>query len=774
MNRGGYMTVKISMINQGAVMRNRILFIMLCICGTLIGLTSVQAQTTTATPAGDSNTVGGYTVSSSIELGVRGLSFEGSDEKFRSDLNFRPGFRLWNSSLRFETKDGKGKPFDSLSITTSGWGADPSGYFKLGIDKAGGYRFDANIRRVNLINRVSNLALGYHPSNTNRNLGDLDLTILPENEKLRIRLGMSFDQAGGDRGFSTRTRDVFPIVEDINSRALDFRGGIDTRLAGFKMTFTGGLRNFRDRGIFRITSRQAGVAGSCFFQICISPTDINFINRLERRNPTDGNTGFGIFTIQRTFAKKLDFTGRFIHSQTRSEFNIFEDMNYDGQIRLPTGVTSPALFVDSDIYEIVGASKRPQSRGDIGLTYAATDKIRISNTLTFDQFTSFGDSDVYQKTTSRLQSNGTVYTGGVVQPLGFMDTRSIYWRQHDLKRVTNTIEGDFQVTKQFAFSIGYRYSHRKVNLGIRNQTVDDLLNRPVGPATFSTDQEENSANIFLMGAKFKPTKSWTIYADGEIGQADNAFVRLANHDYANLRLRSNWSYKKFTFNVSGILRNNENPSRTANYTSSTGAITLPAFDIIAAVKTRVFSAFVDYVPDPRWSMSAGYTYNYLSSKTDIVVPLSLNAAQPPNPVGNLGFLRGYSEFYMKDNYFYVDLTGQPINRVSFYASYRYDNDKGQGSRVTTQMERFLSSYPFKTHNPEVRLAIKLTKNIDWNLGYQYNRYDEKLQIGYFPYNELNNTNIIPTGARYPTNQNYRAHLPYTSIRIYFGKAAEDR
>jgi len=186
------------------------------------------------------------------------------------------------------------------------------------------------------------------------------------------------------------------------------------------------------------------------------------------------------------------------------------------------------------------------------------------------------------------------------------------------------------------------------------------------------------------------------------------------------------------------------------------------------VKTRVFSAFVDYVPDPRWTLSTGYTYNYLSSKTDTVVPLSLNAAQPPNPVGNLGFLRGFSEFYMKDNFFFVDVSAQPTNRVSFYASYRYNDDKGQGSRATSLMERFLSSYPFKTSAPEVRLAIKLTRNVDWNLGYQYHNYRDRLQFGYFPYNELINTNVIPANATYPPNQNYRAHLPYTSIRFYFG------
>ncbi|MBX7053665.1 MAG: hypothetical protein K1X36_01835 [Pyrinomonadaceae bacterium] len=752
-------------------MRDKLLFIMFVAIGMLYTAVPISAQTSTQTSSSETDTLGGYKVSSSIELGVRGLGFEGSDEKFRSDLNYRPGFRIWNSSFRLEAKDGKKRPFDSLSVTTSGWGADRAGFIRVGVAKTGAYRFDANVRQVNLINRVSNLTLGYHSSDTIRNFGDFDVVIFPENEKLRFRFGVSFNKAGGDRGSSYRTRDVFPLVEKVNNRAVDLRQGVDTKLAGFKMTFTAGLRTFKDQGRYLIESRQPGVAGSCFFGICISPTDVNFINRYDKSNPTNGDTKFGIFTMQRTFAKKVDLTGRFIYSETDSKFNIFENVNYDGQIRLPSGVTSPTLFVDSDIYRIIGRSKRPQSRGDLGLTWTATDKVRFSNTFTFDQFTSFGDSDFSNFTTARVQSTGLPYLPGVPS----LETRSLYWRQHNFKRFTNTVEGDFQINNWIGVFLGYRFTHRKVGEGLRNETVDDLLNRPLTGATFSADEEENSAHTILFGAKLKPTKNWVLFADGEHGSADNAFIRLANYDYTNFRVRSNWSYKKFNFNVSGIVRNNENPSRSEDYrNATTGAIILPAFDIIANVRSRVFSAYVDYTPDPRWTMSTGYTYSYMSSKTDTVVPLSLNAALPPNPVGNFGFLRGFSEFYMKDNFFFVDLSGRPNKRISVYASYRYNNDKGQGNQVSTLMERFLSSYPFTTHVPELRMAIKLTRNIDWNLGYQYNRYDERLQFGYFPYNELTNTNVIPANSVYPTNQNYRAHLPYMSLTIYFGGGAADR
>lgn len=785
------MTGKFNRYTGAAVMRNKILFISILAVSLLFVTANSFAQTPKPTPNDDSVTLSGFNVTSSVEFGVRGLKFSGSDEKFRSDLNYRPGFRIWNSSFRLKAQDGKGKPFDSLSITTSGWGGDPSGYVRVNADKTGAYRFDAVVRRVNLINRISNLVLGYHPSNTNRNFGDFDLTILPENERFRLRLGVSFDKAGGKRGFSYRTRDVFPIVENVDSNANDLRAGVDTKLAGFKMTFTAGLRRYVDRGSFAINSRQVGVAGSCFFGICISPTDVNFINRLDRQNPNNGDTKYGNFTFQRTFAGRLDLTGRFIYSDTDQKFTINDNVNYDGQLRYTnaagSSVTSPNLFVDADTYDIRGASKRPQSRGDVGLTYAVTDRFRISNTFTFDQYNSFGDTNYYENLTARCQvvnvaggcpSVGANFVANLTG-VSSLDTRTLYWYSYGYRRFTNTIEGDYQFNNKFAVNFGYRYTHRRVTLAHVNSIVDDLANRAIGSfasITADADDEANTAHILIFGTKIKPTKFWTIYADGEHGSADNAFIRLANLDYTNFRVRSNWSYKQFTFNVSGIIRNNQNPSRTEDYrNATTGAIILPAFDIIANVRSRVFSAHVDYVPDPRWMLSAGYTYNYMSSKTDIVVPLSISATgPPPSTTPNSGFLRGFSEFYMKDNYFFVDLSAQPIKRVSFYVSYRYDNDLGQGNRVTTQMERFLSSYPFKSHMPEVRLAIKLARNVDWNIGYQYNKYDEKLQLGYFPYNELANTNVIPAVTNYPTNQNYRAHLPYTSIRIYFGRSDADR
>jgi hypothetical protein len=87
--------------------------------------------------------------------------------------------------------------------------------------------------------------------------------------------------------------------------------------------------------------------------------------------------------------------------------------------------------------------------------------------------------------------------------------------------------------------------------------------------------------------------------------------------------------------------------------------------------------------------------------------------------------------------------------VTAYAAYRVNNDGGQGSRVTNDAGGvFIRSLPFVFQTPEARLSFKLGRRLDWNVGYQYYAYREKP-----PFN---------------TGQDYRAHLPYTSLRLYFG------
>ena len=71
----------------------------------------------------------------------------------------------------------------------------------------------------------------------------------------------------------------------------------------------------------------------------------------------------------------------------------------------------------------------------------------------------------------------------------------------------------------------------------------------------------------------------------------------------------------------------------------------------------------------------------------------------------------------------------------------------------------IGSYPIDFKTPEVRASVRLNKYIDWNIGYQHYDYKED----------------PPQQTIYSlASQNYSAHMPYMSVRIYLGKGAADR
>ena len=88
---------------------------------------------TTSVEAGED--AGDYTITSSIEVGYRGLSVDGDLNKYKSDLNYKAGPRLFDSTFMAKSKNGDGGVFDTFLITSTGWGADPQGNVRLTMEK---------------------------------------------------------------------------------------------------------------------------------------------------------------------------------------------------------------------------------------------------------------------------------------------------------------------------------------------------------------------------------------------------------------------------------------------------------------------------------------------------------------------------------------------------------------------------------------------------------------------------------------------------------------
>ena len=653
------------------------------------------AQSPSPSPSSESD--GRLSVTASTEIGGRWVDVNGSENKFRSDLNYRNGFRVFDSSIVIEDKgSGPGfKAFDSAMFIASGWGSDPGGMFRTNLERTGKYRFDANIRRVGFFNYLNNHAIGatkinYHNYDTNKNFGDLDLTLFPENRNFRVRVGGSYAVQGGTFTYTSRSSDAFPVTAFADTKAYDFRLGADGRLLGFNLSGTYGYRNFSNGTRYKLLQPDEGDQ--------INGRDIL---DMERRNPIDGTTNYGVLSIQRTFGEKFDFTAKVLHSRTNTEFKWDEFVSYLNN-----------LVPGREEYVISGNAARPQTRADLGMTWRLTDKFRLSNTFTYDGFNVNGGNDFASFTPApTLRTNYTV-------------TR--------YRRYMNTFEGDYQFNDRLGVNIGYRYTHREVRL---HWTQLSNLGIPTGG---EDEEAENSTNTVIAGTKFKPIKNWVVYADIEKGKADNVFTRAGNSDFTNFRIRNRINFDKVAANVSYISKDNEIPAEP-----TTG--TIPR---ITDTKSRTFSATMDWYPMDELSLSGGYNYLHLTSEAFI----RLRFAAP---------VEGFSQYFVRDNYFFIDASVRPHKRFSFFASYRWNKDRGHGDREIPALGStlILGSYPIDFKAPEVRAAIRLNRYIDWNIGYQYYDYKEE---------PIQN---IQWGIPF---QNYSAHMPYMSLRIYLGKMSAER
>lgn len=694
-----------------------------------------KSDSTPDTPTEAGEDAGDYTVISSLEFGYRGLSVDGDLNKYQSDLNYKAGPRLFDSSFLLRSKAGKGNLFETLLVTTTGWGADPQGSLRVSVEQPKWYRFDGAYRRFKYFRFLNTFAnpnwvfspatfsvppspiTGEHGFDTRVNLGDFDLTLLPKNRYIRFNIGYSPERYSGPAFTNYHSGgNEFNFLSQLRSRANDFRVGADGKLGPLNWSFLQGFRRFRDDSVIDL-----GVTPG----VNLNPTAAS-LTTFDRNEPARGSVNYTRLSLQTLVAKKLDITGRIIYSKAEQNFSFLESFtgrNWNPRITgfppSPPGATPNILNLGQ--YTLNGNTERPQWLGDLGLTFFATDRFRLSNTFRVETFEINGDalfSDFFSLT-----------RGARTDTIGFND-RDVSTRT-EYRKIQNTIEGDYQFNPRYSVHLGYRYASRRVEEAISGFNLGANQPTPLVPDSFT---ENNNTHALLGGFKARPLSNWTLYFDAEHGTADNVFSRIGNYDYTNIRAKSRYKpTSRVAFNLTLIAKNNSNPSEIAG-------VSLEDFGV--NVKSRIFTSSLDWTATSRFSLSTGYTYHWINSKA--VVDYFFNSVR--HPLGN-------SLYFARNNFFFVESVASIAPRVTLFAAYRINKDNGQGNRLadpTGNPGTLIASYPMNFQSPEARLAIKLHHRLDWNVGYQYYNYHESTIVG-------------------PRPQNYHAHLPYTSLRVYFGR-----
>ena len=713
----------------------------------LVVLIDVHAQQPTPSPQPSSNgngdSLGDYAVTSSIEFGYRGLSVDGDHRKYRSDLNYSAGPRLFDTSFLLKAKDGhNGGLFDSLLVTTTGWGADPNGHMRISAENPKWYRFEGSYRRFRYFRFLNTLAnpnwvfsppefsvppnpvTGEHGFDTKQHLGDYDLTILPKNELIRFNVGFSPERYSGPAFTNYHVGgDEFNLLSELRSRANDFRFGADGKLGPIDYSFLQGFRRFRDDSFIDLGLNPG---------INLNPTTAG-LNSIHRDEPTRGKVNYTRLSVHSLVAKKLDLTARYIYSNAKSNTLFsegFTGVNWNARVTgfptTPPNSTPNTLNLGT--YNITQDVERPNTIGDFGLTWLATSKLRISNTFRIEDFEINGLGSF-----SDFFSITRPITGGTrTDTVGFNNLPAQVITGY--RKYQNTVEGDYAFNARHSVHLGYRYGHRRIEESFSGFNFGSNGSLPAPSPSTSQSEQENNTHAILGGFKSRVTNNWTIWFDGERGTADNVFSRLGNYDYTYIRAKSRYLLtNKASISLAVITRDNANPSEIAGESLE---------DFGVSIKSRVFTSAFDWTVTPRLSLNAGYNYNWMNSNA--VVDYFFNGARHP---------QGRSLYFMRNNFFYVDAVGQLAPRATLFIGYRINKDTGQGTRISdpTGNPGFLvTSYPMSYQSPEGRLAVKLHRRLDWNVGYQYYNYNESVLVG-------------------PRPQNYHAHLPYTSLRLYFGR-----
>jgi hypothetical protein len=682
---------------------------------------------------------GNFVITSTIEFGYRGQRVDGDVNKYKSDLNYKAGPRLFDSTFLMKSKNGgEGELFDTLLVTSTGWGADPSGNMRISVEKPDLYRFEGTYRRFKYyryLNSIANPnwvfspaqfavppnpATGLHGYDTYTQMGDFDLTFLPKNETIRFNVGYSPERYSGP--YLTNYHNggnEFWLLSNARSKADDWRVGADGKLGPIDWTFLQGFRRFRED-----STLDEGIG------INRNPTVAQFAS-FARSEPTRGKVNYTRASLHSMIANKLDITGRIIYSKATSNSTFIESLrgvNFNFRITgyPPTPPNATPNILNQGNFNILADVERPNTVGDIGITYLATDNFRLSNTFRVEDFTIDGIGSF---------SNFFSTTRGTRTDTFSVTNRPVF-HTIEYRKYTNTIEGDYQFNPRYSVHFGYRYGNRH-----EAQTISGSNFGNNGAPAMATEFEEltNHTHAFFGGFRMRPAKNFTLYFDAEHGSADNVFTRIGNYDYTNVRAKSRWlPNRKFALNLAFILRDNSNPSEIAGVSLS---------DFGVNVKSRIFTSSIDWMPNSRFTVSGGYNYNWLNS--DAIINYFYNSVQHPE---------GQALYYQRLSYFFIDVTSRINRRLTLYSAYRLNDDNGQGNRIanpTGNPGTLITSYPMSFNNADARLAIRINRHLDWNLGYSYYSYNESDFLTTFP------------GS--PRAQNYHAHLPYVSLRLYFGR-----
>lgn len=646
-------------------MRN--LFFVLIALSIVLPLYAQPTVAPTSEPAGAAKGEdwSGFNIRESVETGYRARTVGGNIQKYRSDVNFGNGIRLLSSSFTMNSKNGKGRYFDEIVITTQGLGSDPYRSAALRVQKNGLYRYDMIWRGVDYSNPglTTGDAGGQHLLNTSYGLQDHDLTLFPQS-KFRFFLGYTRGSQTGAALSSALLFDSrgnqFPLFADVRRRRNEYRVGNESRLLGIRFNWMHGWEDFKEDTSYQSSLETSGLA----------PANATALSSFARAEPYHGTSPYwraSLFGERKTFS----VNGRFTYTSGQRAFALNE---------LSAGADRFGAAANQQIFT-AGNARRPVATGNLTLSFSPLKDFIVTNHTSVYNLRTLGDSTFIQYDNASL--DGTV----------------LYYQYLGIRTFANESDVNFQAKPWLGIYAGYHYSNRRI------QSVEQTGVPDSAPDAIRVDQT-NQQHSGIAGLRLRPSKSLTFTLDAEIGRADQPFTPVADRNFHNLGARVR--YKRKTVQFSAYTR--------ANY--NTNSVSLSSYSSHA----RTYAADGSWAPRPWLSLDASYSNLHLNTVGGIAYFQIFRLVRGEQSyyfsnihAGNLGVrIAPHKRADLYVGYSHIQDTGDGRSTPG-----------GSGLGSTSALFEAAQTFPLTFQSPIGRLSVSLTRKVRWNVGYQHYGYHEQ-------------------------------------------------
>lgn len=744
----------------------------------------------------------GYEIHQSIEFGGHVTDFTGNGSLWSTFVNLDSGPRLLTQSLDLHSVAHSNLLFDELHESSYGYGGDPNNGTRLRVSKARIYDFSVVFRRHRNYWDYDLLANPLNPPTSNPNLPvqtsphrfevvrrmtDINLTLAPLS-RVRVRLGYSRNVSQGP-SFSSEHQGTDALLLQLWRNGLDtYHAGIDVRvIPRTTLSYDQFVSVYKGDTFSELNSLPFNLAGpvpvdlglvfnTAAGQPCATPIlGTGFVNpacngyfAYSNFHPTRNLYPTEQFTFQSNYWRKLDLTGRASYTGSDSAAPLTSEF-FDG---LKAGFNARQSLTTGGV-----KARRVSTNAEFAVTWHATSKLSLVDHYRWAAFRSPGrwvenQSALFGAT---LLTTPNVFSPATCPPPFVAATcpqhtafsgpdltlaefnHSLGQKQHE-----NTAGVEYQFTRRYRASLGYRFRHREIDqsqfdlyqmtffptlpnrglcaaqplnpdgscsvLTFNGNGVADVVPSFTGlePETRHTPINEHS---LLFSLALIPWDKLQVSYDMELTSADKTFTRISPRQSQQYRARlvykpADWATVSGTVN----LRENRNHALGIGNTQHSRSYSLSA--MLAPRNNQL--AF-----DAHWS------YYDIFSATNICFVAN---PPPPGAVSCGGFfLADVSVYDQKTHFLSATLMWKPVQRVTTEVG--YTGTFASGDTLLLNPLAPLGPLNYNYHLPAAGVRVELAPRWSLRGEWNYHGYNERGDPGPTLPREFRG-NVFTTSVKY--------------------------